>query len=102
MASGGKPVVTRGISRIVLRFGITATHKRGKITAQPSPPILHWMGTRGVATMTTPTITTEDTSRENQKRLRILGPSLKKFERSTSFLVALHVMLYENMCARIA
>ena len=32
----------------------------------------------------------------------ILGTSLKKLDRSTSFLVALHVMLYENKCARIA
>jgi len=32
----------------------------------------------------------------------ILGTSLKKLERSTSFLVALHVILYENKCARIA
>ena len=32
----------------------------------------------------------------------IFGTSLKKLERSTSFLVALHVILYENKCARIA
>lgn len=34
-------------------------------------------------------------------RLKIFGISSKKFERSTSFLVAPHVMLYENMCARM-
>ncbi len=34
-------------------------------------------------------------------RFIILGTSLKKLERSTSFLVALHVILYENKCARI-
>lgn len=42
---------------------------------------------------------------ESQKvphRFIILGTSLKKLERSTSFLVALHVILYENKCARIA
>lgn len=43
-----------------------------------------------------------ETSHGNQKRLKILGTSLKKLERSTSFLVAPHVMLYEKRCARIA
>ena len=38
----------------------------------------------------------------SQKRLNILGTSMKKFERSTSFFVAPHVMLYENMWARSA
>ena len=42
------------------------------------------------------------TSHENQKRLKILGISLKKFDRSTSFFVAPHVMLYEKQWARIA
>ena len=36
------------------------------------------------------------------KRFRIRGTSMKKFERSTSFLVAPHVMLYENRWARSA
>ena len=35
-------------------------------------------------------------------RFIILGTSLKKLVRSTSFLVAPHVILYENKCARIA
>lgn len=35
-------------------------------------------------------------------RLNIFGISSKKFDRSTSFLVAPHVMLYENKCARMA
>ena len=39
---------------------------------------------------------------ENQKRLRILGTSIQKFERSTSFLVAPQVMLYEKRWARMA
>jgi len=38
-----------------------------------------------------------DTS-ETRKRFKILGTSMKKFERSTSFFVAPHVMLYENRC----
>jgi hypothetical protein len=36
------------------------------------------------------------------KRARIFGTSKKKFDLSTSFFVAPHVMLYENKCARIA
>ena len=39
---------------------------------------------------------------ESQKRLRILGTSCQKFDRSTSFLVAPHVMLYEKRCASSA
>jgi len=35
-------------------------------------------------------------------RFMIFGTSLKKLERSTSFFVAPHVILYENKCARIA
>ena len=45
---------------------------------------------------------THDTSQEDQKRLKIFGTSLKKFDRSTSFFVAPQVMLYENVWARIA
>jgi hypothetical protein len=36
------------------------------------------------------------------KRARIFGTSKKKFDLSTSFFVAPHMMLYENKCARIA
>lgn len=39
---------------------------------------------------------------ESQKRLRIFGTSIQKLERSTSFLVAPQVMLYEKRWARIA
>jgi hypothetical protein len=37
-----------------------------------------------------------------QNRLKILGTSLKKLENSTSFLVAPHIMLYENKWASMA
>ena len=60
------------------------------------------MGTRGVLAMTIPTMRTQESNHENQKRLKILGISLKKFDRSTSFFVAPHVMLYEKQCARMA
>lgn len=36
-----------------------------------------------------------------QNLFKIFGISLKKFERSTSFFVAPHVMLYENIWARM-
>ena len=38
----------------------------------------------------------------SQKRLRILGTSSQKFDRSTSFFVAPQVMLYEKRWARSA
>ena len=60
------------------------------------------MGTRGVLTTTIPAMRIQERSQENQKRLNILGISLKKFDRSTSFFVAPHVMLYEKQWARIA
>jgi hypothetical protein len=41
-------------------------------------------------------------AKEVTYRFIILGTSLKKLEISTSFLVAPHVILYENRCARIA
>ena len=52
-------------------------------------------------TMTVITHSAEITS-ESQKRLRIFGTSIQKFERSTSFLVAPQVMLYEKRWARMA
>jgi hypothetical protein len=36
---------------------------------------------------------------DSQKRRKIRGTSMKKFDFSTSFLVAPHVMLYEMRCA---
>ena len=79
-----------------------ATTARGKMTAQSDPSMRHWMGTAGVLRMIMPKMTIQATSHENQKRLKILGISLKKFDRSTSFFVAPHVILYEKQCARIA
>ena len=79
-----------------------ATTERGKMTAQAEPSTRHSTGTSGVLRMMMPKTSIQDTSHENQKRLKILGISLKKFDRSTSFLVAPHVMLYEKQWARIA
>ena len=41
-------------------------------------------------------------TRESQKRLRILGTSIQKLDRSTSFLVAPQVILNEKRWASIA
>ena len=79
-----------------------ASSASGKMTAHADPSIRHWIGTSGVLRMTIAATRTHEKSHGNQKRLKILGTSLKKLDRSTSFLVAPHVMLYENRCARIA
>src|SRR6266851_5984532 len=100
------------------------TYASGKITAQAEPFTCHSSGTNGVAHMTMPPRISIETRTENQNlvhrndmrvrtegvkmltklphRFIIFGTSLKKFERSTSFFVAPHVILYENKCARIA
>ena len=78
------------------------TTASGKMTAHAEPSTRQAMGTIGVLRTTIAKMTTHETSHENQKRLKILGISLKKFDRSTSFLVAPHVMLYEKQWARIA
>jgi len=85
------------------------THVTGKITAHPEASTLHARGTRGVPQMTTPAISAEEASRENQNLrhnytgvndrvtmpdlFMIFGISLKKLDLSTSFTVADHVML---------
>lgn len=48
-----------------------------------------------------PAIRTIEIESWTQNRVQIFGISLKKLDRSTSFFVAPHVMLYENMWARM-
>ena len=60
------------------------------------------MGTSDVETITIPASMAKEMSIENQNRLAILGISLKKLERSTSFFVAPQVMLCEKQWARMA
>ena len=74
----------------------------GKMTAHAEPSMRHSSGTMGVLRMTMAATRIQEQSHENQKRLKILGTSLKKLDRSTSFFVAPHVMLYEKQCAKIA
>lgn len=47
-------------------------------------------------------VKTRQNTNASQKRRRIRGTSIQKLERSTSFFVAPHVMLYENRCDRRA
>jgi hypothetical protein len=49
-----------------------------------------------------PATVSQQSTKATRKRLRIFGTSRKKLERSTSFFVAPHWMLYENKCARRA
>jgi hypothetical protein len=72
------------------------------MTAQFHPGICHSSGTSGVARITIPTMTRVQRVSESQKRFKILGTSMKKLDRSTSFDVAPQVMLYENKCAKRA
>lgn len=73
-----------------------ATIARGKITDQSDESMRHPSGTSVVLLMIIPATRMKEISSASQKRLMIFGPSRKKLERSTSFLVAPHVMLYEN------
>lgn len=102
-----------------------STYASGKMIAQAEPSTRHPSGTNDVAHTTMQLRITTERRTGNQNlvcggdmymrilgakkkpkklphRLMIFGTSLKKLERSTSFLVALHVILYENKCARIA
>ena len=72
------------------------THARGKMTAQPAPPMAHWRGIIGSERAMIMAMVRKETRIESQKRLKIFGTSLKKLENSTSFFVAAQVMLYEN------
>jgi hypothetical protein len=111
-----------GLATNIRRYG--STYASGKITAQAEPSTRHPSGTNVVAHTTMPPRMTTETITENQNlidggdmyvrtqgtkrpkklphRFIIFGTSLKKLERSTSFFVAPHVILYENKWARIA
>lgn len=78
------------------RNAIDNTYARGKIRDQELVSILHSAGTHLVAKPMTAITDRVDTKSESQKRLRILGTSIQKFDRSTSFFVAPQVILYEK------
>jgi hypothetical protein len=70
-----------------------ATHTRGNDTAQSDPGICHSGGINGVEKIAIATSTKKHSTNASQNRFSILGTSMKKLDRSTSFLVAPHVML---------
>ena len=95
-------IINHGLSTIGKRMWLPATTASGKMTAQSSPGIRHPGGTRSVARTTIIANRKKPMVSDSQKRRRIRGTSIKKLDLSTSFLVAPHVILYENMCARSA
>lgn len=72
------------------------THDKGRMTAQSTPGTLQARGGSEVDNMIIAMIQMNERTKASQKRLRIRGTSMKKLERSTSFLVAPHVILYEK------
>lgn len=78
------------------------THTSGNNTPQFTAGTRHAIGVALVLSTPIPATAVKHTRNTNQKRRRIRGTSMKKFERSTSFAVAPQVMLYENRCARSA
>lgn len=75
---------------------------RGRIRDQELFSILHSGGTSFVERKMTIKTHKVEISSESQKRLRTLGTSIQKLERSTSFLVVSQVMLHEKRWARMA
>jgi hypothetical protein len=68
----------------------------GSIHSGDLPP----RGIRLILRIIVPMMTTKERTKESQKPRRIRGPSMESLERSTFFLVACQVMLYEKRCAR--
>ena len=71
-------------------------YKSGKRTDHPYVSMRHPNGTRGVAKIAIPAIVTKHNKKATQNRFKILGTSMKKLDRSTSFFVALQLILNEN------
>jgi hypothetical protein len=95
-------IINQGLSTIGNKIWLPATTASGKITAQSTPGICHPEGTRSVENTMIITNMRKPMTSASQKRRRMRGTSMKKFDRSTSFFVAPHVMLYEKRCARSA
>lgn len=72
------------------------------MTAQSQAWICQPTGMTGVARTIIIAMSSVQMTSAIQKRFKILGTSSQKLERSTSFLVAPHWMLYEKRCARRA
>lgn len=80
------------------------TYAIGNTTAQSCVSTCHPTGTIFTLELSTtiPAAIRMHNTSATRKRRHILGTSRKKLERSTSFLVAPHEILYENRCARRA
>lgn len=78
------------------------TYASGTMTAQSQLNMRHPMGMRSVVRMIMAMAAAKEMASEMRKRSKIFGTSCQKFERSTSFLVAPQVMLYEKRWARSA
>lgn len=86
-----------------LQMGCDAdTHASGKIAAQSHPGICQPEGMTPRERTTIAAHRRRQSENAGPKRARMRGTSCQKLERSTSFLVAPQVMLYENRCARSA
>jgi hypothetical protein len=79
-----------------------ATRASGKRTDQEDPGICHPKGIRLLERIAIITIVRKLRMSARRNRRRIRGTSSKKFDCSTSFFVAPHVMLYEKRCASSA
>jgi len=95
-------IISQGLSTIGNKIWLPATTASGKMTAQSAPGICHPEGTRSVENTMIITNMRKLMTSASQKRRRMRGTSMKKLDRSTSFFVAPHVMLYEKRCARSA
>ncbi len=74
----------------------------GMMTAQFVPGIVQSKGNMGRDIAIMAQMVKPQQISATRKRTRIFGTSKKKLDRSTSFFVAPQVILYENMCARMA
>jgi len=81
------------------RIWLPATTASGKMTAQETPGICHPRGRRLLAKTAIIPNMRKPATNASQNRRRIRGTSMKKFDRSTSFFVAPHWILYEKRCA---
>jgi hypothetical protein len=95
-------IINQGLSTMGKRIWLPATMASGKMTDQEDPGICHPIGRRPLAKTAIIPNARKPTTNASQNRRRIRGTSMKKFDRSTSFLVAPHVMLYEKRCASSA
>ena len=95
-------IINQGLSTIGNQIWLQATTASGKMTAQSTPGICHPVGTRSVENTMIIANMRKPMTNASQKRRRMRGTSMKKLDRSTSFFVAPHVILYEKRCARSA